>query len=495
VLLGGLCKMPDRPGSVRTPSVVRASFDLEQRASNASAPRASASTRAESLLKFEPGFSLLHRKTTTIPEDNDAMVSAPGRTTTLSTGMNLVTVMVGVGVLGFPKVFGDAGWFFGPLILLASAVSGMEIGFAIVEAITMCEDRMKAGERFSFRRLDKYEDMVEVAFGRVGKDVASVLLNTFMLLICGAFMILIGSSLQFLTHSVLPYRAWVLLSTVLFARLCLMKDMEVISRLSMVGVAASLIYVLAISQAGLEAGWLNRGKPDFQTRDVPEHAMDIGIVLSVMFLGFGYQIVTPTVRSEMAVPEEMPQAISGAVIVVTFVYGAVGVVGYWGWGNAVGGNVLDSMVDSEGNHMLAGIVLSLAVIANLFVTFPILMNVVSVALEARCCGGQYSPPLRMGLLAAAVVVGLFSPFFLQVLTLIGATIGMVNLAFLPLLVYWKLALSSGRQPATMVYIKHSIILVLGCIALIFGTYVAVLDLIKAMESPKANPIKNFWEPM
>jgi len=446
-----------------------------------------------SLLSFEPGLVQLQRKSAP-PVDRRAAEQHAGRTSTLSTGMNLVTVMVGCGVLGFPKVFGVAGWYVGPVILLASAFSGLEMGIATVEALVMCEERVEAGERYSFQRPEKYEDLFEVAYGRLGKDLASVTLNAFMLLVCGAFMILIGSSLQFLSDSLLPYRAWVLVMSVFFAGLCLLKDMQLISRLSMVGVLASLTYVVSIAQAGMEAGLSNRSKPGFAVRYFPDSSVDVGTVLSVMFMGFGYQLVTPTVRAEMAAPAEMPQAIQGSVSVVTFVYGAVGMVGYWGWGNDVSGNVLDSMVDADGERMFAGVVLSAAVIANLFVTLPILMNAVAVAAEGRCAG-EYSPPLRLGLLTVAVVVGLFSPFFLQVLTLIGSTIGTIMLTFFPMMVYWKLVSLTGRHVPLLVYVKHGLVFLLGCVAMVFGTYDALADLHKAMQSPDANPFKNFWKPM
>ena len=64
--------------------------------------------------------------------------------------------------------------------------------------------------KYSFGRyVVKYEDMAEVAFGKPGIYFASITVNSFLLFMSGAFLILIGSSLEFVTNAWLPYRHWV----------------------------------------------------------------------------------------------------------------------------------------------------------------------------------------------------------------------------------------------------------------------------------------------
>lgn len=55
----------------------------------------------------------------------------------------------------------------------------------------------------------KYEDMAEVPFGKPGIYFASFMVNSFLLFLSGAYLILIGSSLEFVTNAWLPYRHWV----------------------------------------------------------------------------------------------------------------------------------------------------------------------------------------------------------------------------------------------------------------------------------------------
>jgi len=410
--------------------------------------------------------------------------------------------MVGAGVLGFPKKFGDAGWFVSPLILLCCGAASAEMGNAMVQALVLSEDRIRAGASFSFGRPEKYEDIVEAAFGRIGKLVASVCLNGFMLCMCGAFMILIGMSMEYITNVWLPYRAWVVVCTLVFLPLCLLKDMELISRLSAVGLIASAIYVLSIVEAGLAARFTG-GTEAYEFRPWPKQGEEDSVILllkkfssttSVFLLGFGFHVVVPTVRAEMEAPSEMPRAINWAVLLVGFVYFSVGFVGYYGWGDNVQGNVLDSMVNPDGTKMLAGRALALAVIANLIVTYPICMSCVSLAAESYC-GGIYNVPLRIILLATTAAVALFCPTFLAILELLASTVGSMSLTLIPLCVFWKLALSSGKKPSMATTVKHFLIVITAIMAMVVGTWQSVEELAKAFQDQCMNPFSHFMQPM
>jgi len=330
--------------------------------------------------------------------------------------------------------------------------------------------------------------------------LASACLNTFMLCMCGAFMILIGMSMEYVTNMLLPYRAWVLLSTLLFVPLCLLKDMELISRMSAVGVIASVIYVLSIMAAGIAAKF-SEGAGEFRPWPVQGESDSVFVIikkfsttLSVFLLSFAYQLVVPTVRAEMEVPSDMPRAINRAVLVVAFVYFSVGLVGYYGWGDNVKGNVLESMVYVDGTKMLAGRALALAVVANLIVTYPIVMSCVSLAAESYC-GGLYNAPLRIILLAITAAVALFCPSFLAILTLQASTVCTMSMTLIPLCVVWKLALSSGMKPSAATAVKHFIIIMMATMALIFGTWDSVEELDKAFQDPCMNPFRHFMQPI
>lgn len=293
-----------------------------------------------------------------------------------------------------------------------------------------------------------------------------------------------------------------MVSTLLFLPLCLLKDMEFVSRLSAVGVIASAIYVLSMVEAGMAARFTaSTEAPHF--RPWPQkHDEDsvflfvkkFSSTLSVFFLGFAFHVVVPTVRAEMAAPTEMPRAINRAVSVVALVYSSVGLVGYYGWGDEVKGNVLDSMVNADGSKMFAGRALALAIIANLTVTYPIVMSCVSIAAESYG-GGVYNVPLRIILLATTSAVALFCPSFLAIITLQASTVCILSMTLIPLCVVWKLALSSGKTLSMATAVKHLLIVIMALPAVVVGTWVSIEELAEAVNDQCMNPFTHFMQPM
>jgi vesicular inhibitory amino acid transporter len=415
-----------------------------------------------------------------------------GKTSTFGTASSLVTTIVGASILGFPASFGRAGWYVAPFIVMICCWISIEVGYAMESSLQFIVRRLDKHEILGFTKPERYEHLCEAAYGRKGKAFASFIANTFMLALCGAFMILIGQCLEFVLNKVIwsPYRACVLATSVLFVPLALMNDMEFIARLSVVGTLASVVYAVSIGTAGLQAGLSN---PDVEYRFFPEKSTDLGAVISVMFLGFTYQQVVPVLRSEMEHPTELPKAINGALALVTVIYSSAGALGYYGWGTTTQGNILRSMKTNPGTdqeeRMTAGIFLALAVIANLLVTFPICMNCVSRAAEAATVQ-RYSAPIRMTLLLFAFCVGLFVPYFLEFLSLLGSVFGVLVGAIVPVAVYWSLLEHEAVQEGLRFRaVRHALVVIVALVAFIFGTMTAIQDLRQAMAKGNGG----FWD--
>lgn len=375
---------------------------------------------------FGSALILLAQKTKVIGDELPiAKEISGGQTSTFATATSFITTIVGASILGFPALFGRGGWYVSPVMLMLCCWLSVEIGYAIEYSIQMILKRADEGEIYSFTRPERYEDICEAALGWKGRTFAAFCVNAFMLALCGAYMILIGQCLEYVIDKAFwsPYRACVLATSLLFVPLTLIDDMSFIARLTVLGMVASVVYGLSIGIGGLQAGLAN---PNVTYQWVPEKATDLGNVISVMFLGFTYQMVAAPLRAEMIEPAEMPSAVNIALAVVTVVYGVAGALGYYGWGsgeNGTEGNILRSMRTEDG-RMWAGIALAVAVIMNLFVTFPIFMSVVGRALESAVFG-RYSPISRLVLLALAFSVALFVPYFLEFLGLLGSVLGVM----------------------------------------------------------------------
>lgn len=222
------------------------------------------------------------------------------------------------------------------------------------------------------------------------------------------------------------------------------------------------------------------------------------MIISVLLLGFSCQMVVPAVRSEMEFKEELPKATTGAMVVVMTVYGLAGLTGYFGFGNAVEGNVQVSMLDPEtGTMLLAGALLACSVVANLTVTYPIVMHCVNRACEAAMKTG-YSLPVRLCLFAFTVFGALVCPYFLEMLGILGSFNGVFAGIGIPLACKWKLYSEDGIPKEInrcYLFIRDGMIAALSLIALFLGSYQAVSDMSAAFASGGGNPFATFNDPM
>jgi len=243
-----------------------------------------------------------------------------------------------------------------------------------------------------------------------------------------------------------------------------------------------------------------------------------------MMFGFGPTDVLATVRREMKDARELPKALFASHLVVGLIYLSAGIVGYWGFGTAVEGNISRSMCDypgcpgtedptckadvcptlkygaGAGNKWIFGYFLAGAVVANLLVTIPIVLYCLFTGIEANYPKDQPMDPvtntmMRVGVVTFCACVGLFVPFFLQVVGIISALLVVPVVFFLPLLLGWKAAEDAG-EPYSLPRKAFTIAaLLLGVACLIIGAYESITDLQKAMhKDPDAsNPFNNFWK--
>lgn len=157
----------------------------------------------------EGGFVQLARKSITVfaseelPFAKKASASealaARGSTSTWATVANLVTAMIGAGVLVLPATFARGGWVFSTAALLSVAALTVETGYVIDDCVVAIEERARHGAAFSFgARPQRLDDLCEASFGSCGRPASFALVNTLLLLICAAYLLFIGQGLEFL---------------------------------------------------------------------------------------------------------------------------------------------------------------------------------------------------------------------------------------------------------------------------------------------------------
>lgn len=424
---------------------------------------------------------------------------ASGTTTVAGATSNLITVMIGVGILAFPKLFANLGWYVAPPMLCGIAFVTAEMAFLTNRCLDFVES-LALSNRYSFgSKALTFENIGEACFGRPGKICVTVLSNSFLIFVSSAYLILIGINMEVFSMRTpwqMPTRAWVLVVVAFLAPTALMKDISKISRFASVGVFASVAYVAIIVSSGLYAAWFEdaTAHPREFTNYTTEFST-LGQGSAMMLFGFMYVFVLPTVRMSMAQPSEMPKCISFATYAAVSIYLLCGLVGCYGWGIAVKGNVVQSMPASFGKAM------SVSVVINLAVSYPIVMNCTCVAMETLFQTG-YSVLLRLTMVLLTVVTCLSCPYFMAVVGLGSSVLGIMLGVFAPVVFFWRLCfLSLGswaacvEQERLSSVMKHSFLVLFGVFTMFFGMKSSVADLQDALRDGSANPFKDFFRYM
>jgi len=432
--------------------------------------------------------------TTTSKLDYVEVRPSEGLMTSAQAGSSAVTAMIGAGILGFPATFAKAGWIGSFVILGLAAWTTVEMVNCLDKAAQFVEARIHKGELLGFRKPRRLDDLSQAAFGLRTRALVAVFFNWFVFMVGVAFIILISDSVYLLFPQVGDKKYIVLGLGAVFGPLALVDDMSIITKLSFIGVLAIVLYVFAICMAGVQAASLTYEQPREHMLFVSwTQFSHLGLVMSVFLNGFTVSTVAVTLRAEMEKPRQFSRVMSIAVALVTFVYAVAGALAYWGWGSSVCGNVNESMVYPSldggdpcragytGEKMVLGTVLSIGVITNLLVSFPIFMNVVYRAGEVAI-RSKYSLPLRLVVLALALLHGAFLPFFLPFFGLLSSIFGIPVGVFLPIVLFWRLNRDNGPPPSEQrgLMLRHLVISVLASAGVMFGTWDAVKELLATL---------------
>jgi len=232
-----------------------------------------------------------------------------------------------------------------------------------------------------------------------------------------------------------------------------------------------------------------------------------------MMFGFGPTDVLATIRRDMVAPEELPRALLTSHVVIGIVYLMAGVFGYWGFGKNVEGNISRSMCDSPGcpgtasaegmtagTPWMLGYVLSGAIVINLLMTMPIVQYCFFSGIESRYpkeqpMGGVPSAIMRFSLVLFAGAIGVFVPFFLEVVGILSACLLVPLVMVFPICFSWKVAQDCGEPHSGLRLVLDVLGLCLAAALCVIGLTEAIVGLQHQMaKNPgAANPFVNFFD--
>jgi len=421
--------------------------------------------------------------------------------------ISLVTSILGVGVLTLPSLMKLGGWVMVPTLAILTSLAFGEVGKVISEAIGMVEEPSGKGPP---QVVASFED-----FGRAALDDKGVLLvrsitTTGFAGTLVIFTILIGSNLSALFGGIVPMPTIMGCATLVLIGLAMIRDMRTVAKFMPIGIVASLsscalICIKSLLDARVWEDWPADVQEDIHDVWPDEGWAGAGTIVAVLFSAYSVMSTVPNIRGEMKDKKNFLTAFQISIAIVCVMYLCVMVTGYWGYGNFVKENVVQSMMFAPkgpdeafaekrkvhtadlSSHIL-GRLMAFLVSIYLFLGFALFFACFFGAVQkfgcsCECCGPgtPMNVILRIIMVICFVAVGLTVPHFREVMAIMSSICCSCNNVFFPLLFAHILARrDGGKKPSLLRHFLHFLIFLLGVFCAVVGLRDSALRLISKM---------------
>ncbi|CAF1792997.1 hypothetical protein HID58_092002 [Brassica napus] len=376
--------------------------------------------------------------------------------------LNGTNVLCGLGLITMPYAIKESGWL-GLIILSFFGVITCYTGILLKRCLE------------SSPGLQTYPDIGQAAFGITGRCIISILLYIELYAACVEYIIMMSDNVSGLfpnvSLSITPglsldsAQTFAVLTTILVLPTVWLKDLSLLSYLSVGGVLASVLLGLCLFWVGAVDG-------------IGFHAtgklMDFGnLPVAIGIFGFGYSghSVFPNIYSSMKDPSKFPLVLVICFGFCTVLYTAIAVCGYTMFGEALQSQFTLNMP----KHFLPSKIAVWTAIVTPMTKYALTITPIVLSLEelipmAKMRSHGVSILFRTILVISTLVVALSVPFFGIVAALIGSFLAMLVALIFPCLCY--LSILKGKLTNTQIGLCMFII-IFGLVSGSCGTYSAI----------------------
>ncbi|CAI9276975.1 unnamed protein product [Lactuca saligna] len=403
----------------------------------------------------------------------DHQIAAAAATTTGTSSFfnacfNGLNALSGVGILSVPYALASGGWL-SLLLLFTIAISTFYTGLLIQR----CMDADPT--------IKSYPDIGHRAFGKTGRIIVSVTMNIELYLVATGFLILEGDNLsnllpemglEFYGINISGKKSFVVIVAAIILPTIWLNSMSILSYISASGVLASLIILGSILWVGEfdGVGFEEKGKL-VNWKGMPS-------AISLYAFCYCAHPVFPTLYTSMRDQRQFKKVLLLCFIFCTITYSSMAILGYLMFGSNLNSQITLNLPTDKLSSRIA----ICTTLVNPIAKYALMVTPIVDTLEERFLSfyntRKFSLLIRTSLVISTVVVALSLPFFGYLMSLVGAFLSVTASIILPCLCYLKISGSYRRLGFESVVI--GLIVVIGVVVAVVGTYTAVVDIVREM---------------
>ncbi|XP_010543284.1 PREDICTED: vacuolar amino acid transporter 1-like [Tarenaya hassleriana] len=383
--------------------------------------------------------------------------------------LNGINVLCGVGLLTMPYAVKEGGWL-GMFILLFFGIITCYTGILLKRCLE------------SSPGLHTYPDIGQAAFGIAGRFIISTLLYVELYAACVEYIIMMSDNLSGLfpdtSFTILGVfldskQIFAVLTTLIVLPTVWLRDLSLLSYLSVGGVLSSILLALCLVWVGVVDG------VGFHTGGEALNLGNLPVAIGIFGFGFSGHSVLPNIYSSMRETSKFPLVLVTSFTFCTFLYIAVAICGYSMFGEAIQSQFTLNMPSQFVSSKLAVWTAVITPMTKYALTItPIVLSLEELMPLARMRSDGVSMLFRTTLVVSTLVVALTVPFFAIVAALVGSFLAMLVAIIFPCLCY--LSILKHRLSNAQIGICISII-VFGLVSGCCGTYSALARLAGKMN--------------
>ncbi|KAE8687013.1 lectin-like protein [Hibiscus syriacus] len=375
--------------------------------------------------------------------------------------INGINVLSGIGLLTTPYAVKEGGWLSLTLLVI----------FGIVACYTgvllkRCLE--------SSPGLQTYPDIGQAAFGVAGRLMISVILYAELYAACVEYVIMMSDNLSTIfpntgMHFAGIYldapQVFAIIGTLFILPTVWLRDLSLLSYLSVGGVGASILMVLCLLWIGVDHAGFHQGGTSLNLSNLP---ISVGIY-SFCYAGHS---VFPNIYSSMREPSQFPFVLIGSFTFCWILSTGIAISGFLIFGDSVESQFTLNMP----TNFLASKVAICTVVIITISKYALTLTPIALSLEELISSTWFrsygvSILIRTALVISTLIVAMKVPFFAFVMALAGSLLAMLITVVFPCACYLSIL---GDRLSKLQITVCICIGVLGLIIAGLGTYASII---------------------